>query len=761
MDKHKKQTEARKPNRKPAMIKNPADKHVKHEIAKASQANNPKPILHLNLRPFFLAGLWFILFTTPFLRGLFFQPEQLVTHMITAIAFGFCVYDQVLRRDVRLLRTPLDWAMLAVVAAYLLSLITAVHMREAIGAVLKMATFFMVYWMAFRAVRKRKDLDRLLIVAYMSGIGVALIGLGAATKLINVPGAIDNGIILSTFQYKNALAAYLVAINVIGLGLSVKTERLIPKIFYAGGNLLLVVVILATQSRGGWVMYPLAMAALIALIPTTYRWRMAYHLVIFLGIGMVTARIFYARLPEMQGIASVKYLLAGLVAVTIFQFLYHMLAFWLNRDSVNDSTRRLVAIGGISYFSLVLAIYLWYAAAGLPVATAKIVPGNVIARAGTISGYDPSFQDRLVYSRDALRIVKDYPITGAGGGGWNALYHQYASRLYWTTETHNNFFQTWVESGTIGFLALMAIWVNFVWLLIRFKRHTEEKKTRLSVSFWSASVAALALGFHSIIDFDLSLAAMGILLYSLIGAAQGLAQRILNNKSADHAQEVPSKASTGRANLPSARKLILVALGGTLIATIVVYPTYTLYAAGTSGAKAARALIAKDIGTAINHYEQAHRLDPFSASYSSDLTQILAVQAASEDDVIARYRAIEFAQKAAAAEPYNIRVRSTLFNAYSLMREYEPMVNEAKALAKSNPLEIANFEILARAHMVAANHYLEKGEPKKARKHLQSVIKLPSKLPSTKSEPSQTLELMKAQAADLLEDRQGGTHEDE
>ncbi|AEG15652.1 O-antigen polymerase [Desulfofundulus kuznetsovii DSM 6115] len=731
-----------------------------HEIGKlpADPALKPQPILNLNLRPFFLAGLWFILFTSPFMRGLFFAPELLTYHIITAAAFAFCVYDQVLRREVHYPRTPLDLSILALVAAYALSLITAVHIRPAIGELLKAATYFMVYWMALRAVRGEKDLDRLLNVVYAAGIGVAAVGLLAAARVFNFPGAYENGIIMSTLQYKNALAVYLASVNVIGLGLSLKPERLLPKICYVTGNLLLVVVILGTQSRGGWVLYPLAMAAFIALVPKSFRWRGAYHLVIFLGCGLVTARVFYGYLQEAQGFAVLKYLLAGLVAAAVLQVCYHFLALWLNRDTVPENTRRLVAAGGLAYFGAVLAVYLWYAAAAFPVAAAQVLPGKVIARAETISGHDPSFRSRLEYSRDALRIVRDYPITGAGGGGWNALYHRYASSLYWTTETHNHFFQTWVEAGTLGFLALSAVWAGFVLLLVRFKRREEGEGVRISA--WSAAVAALTLGVHSAFDFDLSLAALGIYLYALLGGVRGLVPEPVHKTGPAPAGErrakgrdLPPEAPAGRRPGPAAwRPLVALALAGTLASAAVVYPARAFYAAGVAGAEGARALLARDLEGAKGFYEQAHRLDPFTASYAADLAQVWAVQAVSKDDAVARYRAMQYAREAAEAEPYNTKVRAALVNVYSLLREYDLMVAEAEALCEANPLAVAHHEILARARLDAARNCLKKGEAQKARKYLQAVLTMPGKLPAAISRPTPRLYLTAGQAAYLLGD---------
>lgn len=714
------------------------------EVGKYNVANpkvltvNPKPILNLNLKPFFMAGLWFLLFTSPFLKGLFFQPELLTAQIITAIAFAFCVYDQVLRREVDICNAPLDRAILALVIAYALSLITAVHMRQAIGGLLIALSYFMVYWMSFRAVRDEKALDRLLIVVYAAGVGVATVGLGAAAGVINFPGAVAGDRIASTFQYPNTLAIFLGAVNVIGLGMSVKSERLVPKILYAAANLLLITVILGTQSRGGWVIYPLAIAGFISLIPLSYRWRAVYHLAIFLGCGLATARVFYNNLGHVKGPVLLQYLIIGLGAAVFLQVLYHFVAERLNREEVSNTTRRLVATGGIIYIGAVLAVFLWYAALATPFS--PILTGKMTARAQSINAYDPSFTQRLEYDRDALRIVRDYPVTGAGGGGWNALYHRYASDLYWSTETHNHFFQTWVEAGTIGVIVLLTIWVFFFRLLFKFRRLGGNEG--LAVSTWTAGVAAITIGLHSAFDFDLSFAAIGVTLFALFGTVRG---------AADIAA---AEGSSKTVAFPSTTKLALTALIGTLAAAALFYPGFRFYSAGMAGAEGAQALAAKHLEKARGFYEQANRLDPFTASYAVDLAQIWAAQAVAEDDAIAHYRAIELAREAAKAEPFNASVRSTLINVYSVLKEYDLMAAEAETLQKANPLLAPHYEILARARFDAAQSHLKLGKENQARKYLREIVKMPRELPPAISEPTPVLNLVVGEASYLLGDFQ-------
>lgn len=719
-------------------------------MSNSSKNLQPKPILYLNLRIFFLFGLYLITFTSPFARGLFFQSDLLPLLIITAVSFAFCIYDLVIRRELRFFEDPLDWAILALVAAYALSLITAVYMRQAISELLKVTAYLMIYWMACRAVKKERDLNIILIIVFWAGIGVVAIGLAAAAGIINVQGAYENGIILSTFQYKNTLAIYLAVINLIGLAFSVRTKHLFPKLLYAAGNFLTLVVIIGTQSRGGWILYPLAMAAFIALINNTYRWRAVYHLMIFLGCGLVSAQVFYNSIKAGTDHALIEPLAIGLLAVVVLQLLYHGLGSWMNRDEVQDSTRRLVAGGGVVYLGLVIMVYLWYAASAFPVATTQLMSETTMTRAQTISGQDPNFKDRIEYSKDALRIVKDHLLTGAGGGGWNALYHSYASRIYWTTETHNYFFQTWVEAGSIGFIALLAIWFFLIRLLlrIRMKEREEEPDPCSRITFWAVAVAVFALGIHSAFDFDLSMAAVGFLLYMLIG--------VIRANSVNNATDIAKSRSEKKIEKPVPSytgKLIITALLGTVLSLAVAYPAYSFYSAGVAGAEGARAINAQDFDQARISYEQAVKKDPFTASYWADLAQIWAIQAVVQDDAIAHIKSMEYAQKAARAEPYNTTLRSTLINVYSLLKEDDSIVEEAEALVKANPLVIQHQEILTTVLLEAAKHHLANdNNNEQADIYLKRILQIIQNPLPTADETTPAMKLAAGQAALLLGD---------
>ncbi len=684
------------------------------KTATAKPTAQSRPLLYLNLRPFFIGGLFIILFLSPLLRGLFFQPELLQVHMLTALVFALAWYDQALRREISLPRRPLDYAVLALIAAYALSLFTAVHMRTAVGELMKVASYFMVYWVVKQTVCKERDLDRLLIVGYAAAFVVAVIGLAAAAGYFHFPEAFSDGMILSTMQYKNALAIYLVVMSLIGLGLSVKSDKPLPKILYALGNVLMFVAILGSQSRGGWLLYPLGLAALLAGLPRAYRWRAAYHLVIFLSCGLVAARLFLPRVQAGNGYQAAICLLVLAAAAVVMQYGYHRLGLWLGGEQVEDRTRRMVALGGFAYMVLVAAFYLFYSSAAMPSVLASVLPDKVAHRVETIATGSTTMPERLEMYRDAMRMAADYPLTGAGGGAWNALYHQYQTGLYWSTEAHNYFAQTLVEAGVLGLLAVLAIWGCFACLVFRLWRKTG-REGGAWMSLWTVAVAAFTLGLHSFFDFDLSIPALAILLWAFFGivrAGENLLEE--NNKRQPVMRESP----------PGAR-LALIALVATACSAALFLPAANLYAAGRSGAMGAQAINNKDVETAERYYLDAHRRDPYTASYAGDLAQVVAVKAIKQSDESAYLAALNYAREATTAEPYNAPVRAAMVSLYLTLNEIDLSVQESEALLKTNPLLPSNYEILGRTSISAARYYLEQGNAAGAVPYIEKTLSLP------------------------------------
>jgi O-antigen ligase len=110
---------------------------------------------------------------------------------------------------------------------------------------------------------------------------------------------------------------------------------------------------------------------------------------------------------------------------------------------------------------------------------------------------------------DGIKIIKDYPVIGAGGGAWKNLYRQYQSMPYNTTEVHNFYVQYGTEVGLIGLLILIGLLLLLIYSMIESMRCNKE--------YTYIYLAILLILVHSMMDFNLSLAAVGYMLWMLIG----------------------------------------------------------------------------------------------------------------------------------------------------------------------------------------------------------------------------------------------------
>ncbi|MCL6610106.1 MAG: O-antigen ligase family protein [Peptococcaceae bacterium] len=668
------------------------------------------PLLNLDLGPFYKGCLYLVLLATPFMRGLFFLPELLAAITLIGVCFIFACWDQAMRKETAVFRTGMDYAAAGYVLAYGASLITAVHPWEAVRSLMAAAAMVMVYYAAGRAAANKAG--AVLNVMYLAAVGVALIGAGAALGWISFPGAFDRGVIMSTLQYKNALAVYLAAFSVIGLALSARPDSLFARCLYAAGNFILITVILCTQSRGGWLLYPAGIAALAWGMPPSHRWRVIYHFLIFAGPGLFTIRKFLPLISAGDGAGAARYLLAGLALTVVLQACYHFLAALINRQPVEQNLRRLVAYSGVGYLALVAAVYVFYASNALSLSAGGVLPGQIVSRAESIARQDTSLPDRLEMTADAVRIALDYPL-GAGGGGWNALYHRYQSSLYYSTEAHNHFAQTWVEAGVAGLAALAAVWVFFVLTAVAlWKRHPRGDDW---VLVWSVVTAAGVLGVHSAFDFDMSLPALGIVLWTLLGVAGQACAGVRK----------PGGPELKNARSGVNRKIVVFALCGTVLGLAAAVPAVMFYRAGYYAALGAKKMLAGDYGGALVNLAAAHGLNPLMGNYMGDMAQCSAALAADGNDAVRHYQAIEWAERASRAEPYNYRLRFAMANVYLLLGEFDRAAAEAEGAAAANPNARESYVLLGETGVLAALYHLERDRDGPAREYLARVKGLP------------------------------------
>lgn len=695
-----------------------------------------------------------VLFAAPYFRGLFFREDVLPTAAVISLLFLLTAGREAVFRRPALGLSRIDYAALALALAYWGAVLVAADKSAAVLQALRQSAFFMFYFTVSRAVASFSTrADHLLRTVVLSGAGVAFIGVGAAAGFLELPGAVANGRILSTFQYHNTLGSFLAVASLLALSLW-GTGNKRWGWMTLGAIFLMNTAILGTYSRGTWVTYVAALAALVALSPAGARGRLLYGQAAAAFLAALAARGVLAGAGA-PGYHGVKGLVLGVALVVLAHFAFFWVRAWLQSHEIKGPWRAVIGVTGVVYGVVFGAWYFAYAGRILSSPVAQIIPPSVVYRAETIGNQDASVTGRYQYMADALRIIKDHPVLGAGGGGWNALYHQYQPYLYWTTEVHNGFLQTGVEAGLLGLGAFLAAWAMFAIAGIRLLRRLaaelepgtgpglggEGGGQTACLKAAGVMVAASALGAHSFIDFDLSFAAVSLLLWALFGIMAGweaaaFAQAMSGDRVGGGVRDAMASsgglgggsAGSVRANLGAragrggrAAGFLALMAGAAAAGAL----SLRLYNAGAVGAEGARYLASGDWGKAVPLLERAMELDPWQGSFAFDLAQVYAAGWMAEKRQEYWEESRKHLAEAVRRQPRDLRLAMRTADLYASLGMVDMAAEQAERVAELLPMSTGAYEGLVRASLNAAVAQLAYGEPDRARSYLDKVIAVP------------------------------------
>lgn len=266
---------------------------------KMSKRNNRKNKSNLNnanenilkyLRIFLLCALGVIIFYPPYLRGLYFEREQFPAQIIVfSIFLMFWVYKW-LKNDRVFLKTYIDYAAFGFVIVYFISIFFAVSTRAAISEWLKYCMYFAVFYMISDLTSSYKSRLFVLWTIIVSSVGVSILGLdsSAGGKLVNIFNNIFENFgvkedvffglfvgnrIHSTIQYPNALAAFLIAVFFVCIGLLIAIDKWWTRAILGASSFLVFSTFILTQSRGAQVLFLLAIIVFVLALPKGNRVR--------------------------------------------------------------------------------------------------------------------------------------------------------------------------------------------------------------------------------------------------------------------------------------------------------------------------------------------------------------------------------------------------------------------------------------------------------------------------------------------------------
>ncbi|WP_409344990.1 O-antigen ligase family protein [Paenibacillus sp. MBLB4367] len=347
-----------------------------------------------------------------------------------------------------------------------------------------------------------------------------------------------NGLRLtSVFQYANAYVAYLMALLVACLFLTVSARKWYWIALHASMLIPIMASFWLTQSRGGYVLLPLILVLVLPFLSVVRQIMMCVYLggAALLSITLTERFVDIAKPLREKFVAFYEqtgkkpsdllsvfdaaswsgwsrlllYSLAFAAAAALIQaFVYPLLE------------KKLQKVSGFKYSGVLFPLGLIVlGAAGVYVLlgttwVTSLLPDMLRTRIENINFQQHSVLERGTFYEDAWKVIRDYPLLGSGGGGWMALWEKYQNNPYISRQAHSFIFQYAIDVGLIG-AALFLLLLGTIYY--RYVRSCIKKGESDRTSHLIFYIVSIALLIHSMIDFEMSYVYIAALLFLCLG----------------------------------------------------------------------------------------------------------------------------------------------------------------------------------------------------------------------------------------------------
>ncbi|AWB46187.1 polymerase [Paenibacillus sp. CAA11] len=462
-------------------------------------------------------------------------------------------------------RDGLAFAVLLIPLTFVLSLISAASSYYALNQVLIQCIYAFLFIISIYLLRDRKANriieTAIITVAYiivmfglLNWLGQtkftgALVGWFTKTvvngQYVQAVWIDANGPRLaSVFQYPNTYAAFLMAFFFVSVFAITRSKKGYAQAIHAFMLVPMIVSLLLTLSRGGLVFLPIVFIVLLLFLKPAQQLLWAcYSLISGIAALVISKPVtnigqqFYQGTNTEPPVKGWIYVLAASAIVAVIIWLIQSYVAPRLESALDKWSRRKLSNLWLPLGSVVVVGVL--AALFIGTSLRHILPGNIGERLETINLKQHSVLERFTFYKDALKVVKDYPVIGAGGGAWASLYEKYQNNPYSSRQAHSFLAQYLVEIGILGFIIFMAFILYIFYKYIRgYIQSDKEKRDSYFVYF----ILALSLLIHSTMDFNLSFVFIGMLVFlGLAGMAASM--------EAKPFAKINIKANTVRASL--------------------------------------------------------------------------------------------------------------------------------------------------------------------------------------------------------------------
>jgi tetratricopeptide (TPR) repeat protein len=319
--------------------------------------------------------------------------------------------------------------------------------------------------------------------------------------------------------------------------------------------------------------------------------------------------------------------------------------------------------------------------------------------------------ERMYFFQDAMKMFKERPILGWGGGGWQEAYRAFQGYLYNSNQVHGHYFQIMVETGVVGLLVIMGIWASFLLYGHRLYHGTKENEAKRFI-IWTISIAAISIGMHAVIDFDLSLSALALVLWTLFGLVRGFGI---------YSSGIVAEEKKSKKHLPPKYYVLTVV---SVVSMLLVFFAGSLALAGSYYSQAGIYIQAKNLNKGVNLMIKASSYNPFNADYHNTLAQVYQAMGKYDEGIAEARKAITLSKYSATR---NAELASLYFN--SKKSSADAIIYAEKALSLA-PFQIQWYEFLAETYFTVGINECLSGNTENAKMYFQEAVRIPARINS-------------------------------
>jgi len=391
--------------------------------------------------------------------------------------------------------TRLTWPLLALVAAFLVSIPGSQSLPEAFIALSRVIGYLMFFFLAACTLRRERDVRILYYLLVFSGSLAALIGILEAHGIRFFPWSETVGrlAIISTFGNPNYLAGFLVAVIPLGLALTVINRRNAWFWPLLAASTLMLSCVYVTQTRGSWISLALSLP---------------------LFVSFVLVRFSFVGSPVENHHKKTKEFKQMLAAVILIILALALIMYIAGRGRVRYD--RLTSLSNVRQRFMVWQV------------TRRMALDHLMYGVG-LGNF------KVLY----MQYQADFFEEPA-----NAVYLRYHGKA---VQTHNEYLQLLAEAGVLGVAALGWVFWNLLGIfsgLFNLRRDFGESGFLAA----GAATALFGVAVHAMVSFPLHLPATSLVVCLVAGISAGYVDRLLSQKG-----ELPPEPVPAAVPDPSAR----------------------------------------------------------------------------------------------------------------------------------------------------------------------------------------------------------------